>query len=89
MSLESWISYFQEVSGLLKTAERHYSVADADFSGYMIERLELVIQSCQTAACSVSLDETEQTVIDDYKGSVEELIGHSRLSLDKWKEYRT
>ena len=74
----------------MKTAERHYSVADADFSGYMIERLELAIQSCQTvSACSVSLDETEQTVIDDYKGSVEELIGHLRSLLDKWKEYRT
>ena len=32
-----------------------------------------------------SLDETEQTVIDDYKGSVEELIGHLRSLLTNGK----
>ena len=93
MSVESWISYFQEVSSLLETAETRFGIASANLADHLIERFELAIQSCSTiVACldnpSASLNSDEQLIVTGYKREIDELIGCLRSLLDQWKEYR-
>ena len=93
MSVESWISFFREVSGLLLTAERRFGIANSILADHLIERFELAVQSCTTivgslGSPSASLDHAEQSIVADYKTEIEQLIGHLRSLLDQWKEYR-
>ena len=93
MSVESWISFFQEVSSLLETAERRFGIANSILADHLIERFELAIQSCTTIAAnlvnpSASLSHAEQSIITVYKTEIDQLIGHLRSLLDQWKEYR-
>ena len=93
MSVERWISYFQEVSGLLETAERHFGIVDSVLPDHLIERFELAIQSCTSiVACledpSASLSHAEQSVITGYKTEIEQLTSHLRSLLDHWRGYR-
>ena len=94
MSVESWISFFQEVSSLLETSERRFGIANSVLADHRIERFELAVQLCTTIVASLdnpssSLNHTEQAIITGYKTKIKELVGHLRSLLDQWKEYRT
>ena len=94
MSVESWVSFFQELSSLLETSERRFGIANSVLADHLIERFELAVQSCTTIVASLdnpssSLNYTEEAIITGYKTEIEELIGHLRSLLDRWKEYRT
>ena len=93
MSVESWISSFQEVSSLLETAERRFGIANSVLADHLIEKFELAIQLCTTIAAnlvnpSASLSHAEQSIITVCKTEIDQLIGHLRSLLDQWKEYR-
>ena len=45
MSLAGWASHFRELHSLLESSERHYGIANAQFSDNMVERFELAIHS--------------------------------------------
>ena len=64
-------------------AERRYGVADSNFCEYLIERIELSIQSSILEDPSVPLEEDEHAVVDDYKQCVQELLSLLRLVLDE------
>ena len=61
MSVERWVSFFQEVSGLLETAERRFGIATSVRTDQLIERFELAIQSCTTIAAYGTPNATEST----------------------------
>ena len=93
MSVESWISFFRELSSLLETAERRFGIANSVLADHLVERFELAVQSCTTIVAnldspSASLSHAEQSIITVYKTEIEQLIGHLRSLLDQWKEYR-
>ena len=93
MSVERWISFFQEVNGLLETSERRFGIATSVRTDQLIERFELAVQSCTIIAAnlhnhSTALSPEERSVISGYKTEVEQLNRHLRSLLDQWKEYR-
>ena len=93
MSIGGWISFFQEVSSLIETSERHFGIASSSLADHLTERFELAVQSCEyIVACldnpSVTLNDDEQSIVAGYKREVDELIGWLRSHLDQWKDYR-
>lgn len=92
--MEGWVSYFRELSSVLRTAERQYGVADANFSEYIVERFELAIQS--SASVSRSLDNVqvellavgEENAIEQCRQALQQLSGHLHFLLHQWREYQ-
>ena len=74
--------------------ERQHGIANAALSEHIIERLDLAIQSCTTIAHelanpSVSLTQEEQSTLDEFKASLDELLSCLRLLLEEWKDYNS
>ena len=91
MVLERWIGFFREIIDLVNIGERHYGVASANYSDYMVERLELAIQSCQAIANGLSVASSNvsnnEESVTEYKDCIEQLVELLRGLLDQWKEY--
>jgi len=88
MALETWRSFFQEIANLATTGERHYGVCNANYCNYMIERIELSIQSSQTIVAGLSSVDARQNNIAEITGYLEQLIELLRSLLDEWKDYQ-
>ena len=54
---------FQEIASLATTEERHYGVCNANYCNYMIERIELSIQSSQTIVVGLSSVDPRQITL--------------------------
>lgn len=90
---ERWSSHFLEVNSLLLAAERQYGIASASYSDHFIERFEVAIRSCSSILHGlenppVSLNDAEQSILGDIKGSIRHLIVELRSLLRRWGEYR-
>ena len=95
MALDKWRAFFREVIDLVNTGERHYGVTNASYLDYMVERLDLAIQSCQVIGNGLSMSvATNSTVsggedsVAQYKDYIDQLIELLRVLLDQWKEYQ-
>lgn len=92
MALERWTGFFREVIDLVNTGERRYGVANTNYSDYMVERLELAIQSCQAIANGLSVASSDvssdEESVTEYKECIEQLVELLRGLLDQWKEYQ-
>ena len=85
----TWTTYFNDISRFLEGAERQYGVANANFCEYVIERLELCIDTC-TNLCDhmVSAGSSgDEAVVEEYRANIEGLVECLRCVHNKWLEY--
>ena len=92
MALERWTGFSREIMDLVNIGERHYGVANANYSDCMVERLELAIHSCQAIANGLSVASSnvssDEESVTEYKDCIEQLVELLRGLFDQWKEYQ-
>ena len=45
-SLNGWEGFFVEVVSLLVEAEKNYGIANHNYTGYALERMEMALSTC-------------------------------------------
>ena len=92
MAVEAWVTFFTELLQLLESSERNLGISNGNFCEYMVERLEISIQSCTNLSIllqspSVALSNEELDDINEYTTQVNDLLTYLKASLEKWKDY--
>ncbi len=85
MEVSGWSDFFSEIIALVEGAERQYGIANLNYSEYVIERLELSINTASSLLETI----TNSTVADDLCHSLAELIQCLQSSYRRWGEYIT
>ena len=91
--MEEWSKYFENLERLLSSSERHHGTADHNFCEHITGRLEYAIQTCSTilnvfeSPLPEMFDENEQEIVDHYRRSIQELITHLRVIVQRWVDY--
>ena len=69
--------------------ERQYGIANANFCEYVLERLEVCIDTCSNLHDHVvtSVASGDEEVIEDYRSNIHGLIECLRCVQGKWLEY--
>ncbi len=76
--------FFNEVFQLVDQAERQYGLANRDYTDYIIERLEFVVNVCSDLFDNIR----GVSGLEDYCRSVGGLVGAAiRTILRSWEEY--
>ena len=88
-----WSRFFHTLSRFIEGAERQYGVANQDFAEYVLERLELCIQTCSNLgdhmlSDSDQLEEEEVLLVIEHKETLFGLIECLRSLQQRWMEYR-
>jgi len=84
--MDAVVRFLEEIVNLVENAERHYGIANMDYTTYILERFEHAIISCcdfRDKMCEENLD----TVISEYFLVLCQLIDSLRTLHRKWEEY--
>ena len=83
----TWGSYFCEIVHLLEAADRQYGIANQSYAQYVLERLEICLQTCRTVRGQIT--PTGGTGrLQWYLEAFDELISCLQLIRRKWEEYQ-
>ena len=92
-SFGAWTRYFEGISRFLEGAEHQHGTANRGFCEYVLERLELFINTC-TLLCEQMLstsnqisDEEERQITDQYQENLIGLVDCLRHIHGMWVDY--
>ena len=77
--------FMDEITKLVEDGERHYGVANASYTEYFIERLELSVTSC--IELKDRIESRYEADLQDYCVTLNQLIESLRRLFYKWVEY--
>ena len=82
----TWARYFSGISRFLESAERQNGTANATFCEYVLERLELCIDTCSHLRDHMVTggSSRDEEIREDYKSNLDGLVDCLRC---KWLEY--
>ena len=83
----SWSSYFSEMVHLLEEADRQYGVANQSYTEYVLERLDICLQTCRTVRGQITPSVVTGR-LQFYLDEIDELISCLKSIRRKWKEYQ-
>lgn len=88
-----WRSFFNKVASFLEGAEQHYGVANENFTEFVVDRLDLIIQSCNaindhfSSVTLRALSVEDRGVMLEYHSTVQDLTTELRSILNRWQDY--
>ena len=83
--LRGWTNFFTQLSSFLVSCERHYGLANQQYTEYAIERLSQQCQSIQAI-----LDPIRRAASADLSSlctSLTQLLEHLHAILNQWEQY--
>jgi hypothetical protein len=83
----TWGSYFCEIVHLLEAADRQYGIANQSYAQYVLERLEICLQTCRTVRGQITPSGGTGR-LQWYLEAFDELISCLQLIRRKWEEYQ-
>ena len=83
----TWGSYFYEIVHLLEAADRQYGIANQSYAQYVLERLEICLQTCRTVRGQITPSGGTGR-LQWYLEAFDELISCLQLIRRKWEEYQ-
>ena len=88
-SFGTWTRYFDDISRFLDGAERQYGIANANFCEYVLERLEVCIDTCSSLRDHMVTGGAsgDEDIIEEYRSNLECLVECLRWVQGKWLEY--
>lgn len=81
-TLEQWSLFFDGIISLLEEAERQYGFANQQYTDYVLERMQLSINSCRSL--KALMESTLGIELQNYTESLQELLGYLVFIRHKW-----
>ncbi len=85
--VSGWSDFFQEIITLVDGSERQYGIANLNYSEYIIERLELSINTCSSLVEAIT-NSAVGSELEECRKSLTELIQCLQTSRQRWGKYK-
>ena len=85
--MNGWTAFFEEVIRLTEGAERQYGIANVSYSEYILERLELMINTSSIMLDCIS-ESQEQAELEQCSSSLSRLLKCLHIMQKKWEQNR-
>ena len=84
--VNGWTTFFEEVFHLTEGAERQYGIANVSYSDYVVERLELTINTCSSMLDCVNGSAEQE--LEECSSQLSHLLKCLHIMQKKWEEYK-